>query len=75
MITLDYALIRYLPATKLEVAGYEDNAEVGKSPREIQADKSMMARYIVGQAINNLRIDMPIHPIASKFASDYAIAA
>lgn len=57
---------------KLQAAGYEENAEVGKDSESILADKAKMARYIIGQAINNLRSGMPIHPICSKFAADYA---
>jgi hypothetical protein len=58
---------------KLEAAGYAENAEVGKgSPKEFLTDKAKMARYIVGQAINNLRSGMPVHPICSRFAAEYA---
>lgn len=59
-------------AVKLESAGYFENAEVGRSPDEIKSDKSMLARYLVGQAISNLRKGNPIQPVATVFTAAYA---
>lgn len=59
-------------AAKLEAAGYTDSAEAEKTLEEIRADKATMARYIIGQAIKDLRQGMPVHPICSRDAADYA---
>jgi len=58
-------------AAKMEAAGYEESAEVGQNPEAIRIDKTKMARYIIGQAINHLRSGMPIHPMCSQFAAEY----
>lgn len=59
-------------AKKMEALGYVENEEVGTRSVDIQQSKLRMARYIIGQAINNLKSGMPIHPMCSKFATDYA---
>ena len=44
---------------------------VGMLPDTIQADPQLMARYIVGQAIDCLRRHMPPHPMIRTFAEQY----
>lgn len=62
-------------AVRLENAGYIENAEVGRLPNDFKFDKSMLARYLVGQAITNLRKGKPIRPVAAVFAAAYFAAA
>lgn len=64
--TCDYGKL----ADVLETA-WVANAHVGKSPEEIKADRSVMAEYIVGQAIACLRRNMPPHPIIEKFTEEW----
>lgn len=53
----------------LESAGYKANAEVGNNA--VKNDPSVFARWLIGQAIDNLARNMPIHPMATKFSNDY----
>jgi hypothetical protein len=57
-------------ADQLEAAGYQENEHVGQSPDWFNC-RERMGRYIVGQAINGMRIGMGPHPIAQSFADRY----
>jgi hypothetical protein len=50
--------------------GYRLNAHVGR-PREDFTNKTVMAEYIIGQAMSCLASGMPPHPVALKFIDDY----
>lgn len=50
---------------------WERNACVGMEPEAIRANKTLIARYIIGQAIDHLRHQMPPHPVIQKFAEAY----
>jgi hypothetical protein len=54
-------------ADTIEAAGWTRNAHVGK-PDEAFKDKVVMGEYLVGQALDCLRIGMPPHPVIEKFA-------
>ena len=54
----------------LERAWTRDDC-VGMSPETIRANPRLMARYIVGQAIDCLRRHMPPHPMIRTFAEQY----
>lgn len=51
-------------------AGYRRNECVGFE--EVKTVKTVFAKWLIGQAIDNLESGMPIHPIASNFAKTYA---
>lgn len=51
-------------------AGYRRNECVGFE--EVKTVKTVFAKWLIGQAIDNLENGMPIHPIASNFAKTYA---
>lgn len=53
-----------------ESNGFKENEYVGED-KDFFKYKSNMAHYIIGQAINCLRIGMPPHPITLKFIDDY----
>lgn len=57
-------------AAQLEAAGYAENEHVGENP-EWFSTRPRMARYIVGQALNCLRIGMGPHPITGSFVDKY----
>lgn len=57
-------------AETLESAGYVRNDCVGNP--SVKTDKTVFARWLVGQAIDNLRSGFGIHQVAIKFAADYA---
>lgn len=58
-------------ADALVMAGYVADAEVGQKREVFLADKSKLARYLIGQAISYLRADMPLHPRLADVASRY----
>ena len=58
-------------ASKFEKAGYSDNEGPGKGV-DIRLSKEKVARYIVGQAINCLRCDLPLHSKLVEFARQYS---
>lgn len=68
-VGLDYN--KQAVATALESAGYVRHQCVGDP--EVKTDKTKFARWLIGQAIDNLRSGMGIHPIATKFAADYLL--
>lgn len=53
---------------KLEALGYEANAYVGE---DATSNKIAGAKYIVGQALDHLSRDFPMHPMLADFAKDY----
>lgn len=58
----------------LEAAGYRENAHVTRpgQPKADFTDPSVMAEYVVGQAISALRKGMGPHPnMTHKFGTDY----
>lgn len=55
--------------------GWVDGAHVGKPPGDFKNNKTMLAEYIMGQAINCLNRGMPPHPITRKFVDDYMAMA
>lgn len=57
-------------AATLESAGYVRNDCVGDPA--VKTNKTVFARWLVGQAIDNLRSGYGIHPVAIRFAADYA---
>lgn len=57
-------------AEQLEAAGYAENEHVGEKPEWFNT-RPRMAHYIVGQAINCLRIGMCPHPITGSFVDKY----
>lgn len=57
-------------AVLLESAGFRESDLVGE-PEDSFTSRERMGRYIVGQAINCLRIGLPPHPITTKFAGKY----
>lgn len=57
-------------ADELEAAGYAENEHVGQKP-EWFCTRKRMTHYIVGQAINCLRIGMPPHPVTASFVEKY----
>ena len=60
--------------TALEAAGYRENAHVTRpgQPKADFTDPSVMAEYVVGQAISALRKGMGPHPnMTHKFGTDY----
>lgn len=57
-------------AARLEAAGYVDGFGVGNDA--LSTDPGLMAGYIVGQAIANLRCEVHrFHPILARFAEEY----
>lgn len=50
-------------------AGYVEDACLEDS--RLKTDRNIFARWMIGQAIGCLRLGMPIHPVAQKFAQDY----
>ncbi len=54
---------------QLEDAGYVQGLHVGRKDFD---DPKIMAEYIIGQAIDCLKMGMSPHPITQKFAADYA---
>ena len=57
-------------AAQLEAAGYAENEHVGEKPEWFNT-RPRMAHYIVGQALNCLRIGMGPHPITGSFVDKY----
>lgn len=65
----------------LQNAGWVNNAyaasidasdeEKEELKAQLNADKSMLAQYIMGQVISCLEINMPPHPVTSHFVSEY----
>lgn len=53
----------------LKEAGYKRNDEVGNAA--VHTNSTIYAKWLIGQAIDNLESGMPIHPIATKFCKDY----
>lgn len=54
---------------QLIAAGYRENEYVGTDPELFTRER--LGRWIVGQAINCLRLGLPPHPITQKFAKEY----
>lgn len=54
----------------LKAAGYKRGENV--SNPAVHTDRLAFERWLVGQAMGNLEDGLPIHPIAQKFAGDYA---
>jgi len=54
----------------LTSGGYQANQHVGQ-PVEFFKDKSHMAQWIIGQAMDCMSKGMPPHPICLKFIEDY----
>lgn len=54
----------------LTAAGYKRNECVGDE--NVKTVKTIFAKWLIGQAIDNLENGMPIHPIASNFAKTYS---
>ena len=57
-------------AEALEAAGYARNDACGLPEAEYE-QPSVMARYIIGQAIDCLRRGMGPHPVTQKFVDEY----
>lgn len=57
-------------SAQLEAAGYSENEHVGEKPEWFNT-RPRMAHYIVGQALNCLRISMGPHPITGSFVDKY----
>lgn len=54
----------------LEKAGFRENEYVGQPPGWF-CDKLRMSRYIMGQALNCMRMGMPPHPVTCSFVEKY----
>ena len=62
---------RFALARTLEMSGWAQDDCVGMRPERISGDRSLMARYIMGQVIACLRSGMPPYPIVKKFVAEY----
>lgn len=64
--------VKYNSAEIIKVleSKYVENAYVGDPPNSFN-NKDKMGKYIIGQAINNLKSGMPPHSICMKFIEDY----
>jgi len=67
-VPMDY---QYL-AGYMEQAGYKENEYVGHTPAsDFKTNRVICARYIIGQAINCMKMGMPPHPLTRKFYEDF----
>lgn len=57
-------------AAKLESSGFIESEYVGNKPEWFNT-KDRMARYIIGQTLNCLKMGMPPHPITMSFIEQY----
>jgi len=57
-------------AAQLISFGYTDNAFLGL-PKESYNNKTILAGWLVGQAINQLKLGMPPHPMLSSWCDKY----
>lgn len=51
-------------------AGYKPNEHIGR-PKKAYDDYRTMGRYIVGQALKNIKDGMAPHPVIQRFADQY----
>lgn len=58
-------------ASRLEAFGFVSDACVGMIKSEITESEELNTRYIVGQAISQLKAGMPMHPTLDSFARAY----
>lgn len=65
-VSFDHAWVIAL----LESDGFKENAHVGRKPQDFNTRK-IIGEYIIGQAINCMRMGMPPHPMTITFVERY----
>lgn len=60
---------------QFEDAGYKVHYGVGRAPEDFKTDKTLSARYVIGQMMDFMSKGFAGHQLVHKFAGDYFVLA